>query len=106
MANIFDYLEWRSDVPFSCDPFNEVDNLVLAQLAYTDFDGCIPEDKEDGATLKEIYEQYYRIHTREEILARTSFIAKAQMILLQDGRKIFAFLIWKKLQDRENLYFI
>ena len=27
MANIFDYLEWRSDVPFSCDPFNEVDNL-------------------------------------------------------------------------------
>ena len=44
MANIFDYLEWRSDVPFSCDPFNEVDNLVLAQLAYTDFDGCIPED--------------------------------------------------------------
>ena len=41
MANIFDYLEWRSDVPFSCDPFNEVDNLFLAQLAYTDFDGCI-----------------------------------------------------------------
>lgn len=81
MANIFDYLEWRSDVPFSCDPFNEVDNLVLAQLAYTDFDGCIPEDKEDGATLKEIYEQYYRIHTREEILARTSFIAKAPLLM-------------------------
>lgn len=81
MANIFDYLEWRSDVPFSCDPFNEVDNLVLAQLAYTDFDGCIPEDNEDGATLKEIYEQYYRIHTREEILARTSFIAKAPLLM-------------------------
>ena len=81
MANIFDYLEWRSDVPFSCDPFNEVDNLVLAQLAYTDFDGCIPEDKEDGATLKEIYEQYYHIHTREEILARTSFIAKAPLLM-------------------------
>ena len=81
MANIFDYLEWRSDVPFSCDPFNEVDNLVLVQLAYTDFDGCIPEDKEDGATLKEIYEQYYRIHTREEILARTSFIAKAPLLM-------------------------
>ena len=33
MANIFDYLEWRGDVPFSTDPFNEVDNLVLAELA-------------------------------------------------------------------------
>ena len=81
MANIFDYLEWRGDVPFSCDPFNEVDNLVLAQLAYTDFDGCIPEDNEDGVTLKEIYAQYYHIHTREEILARTSFIAKAPLLM-------------------------
>jgi len=41
LANIFDYLEWRGDVPFSTDPFNEVDNLVLAELAYTDFDGVV-----------------------------------------------------------------
>ena len=37
MANIFDYLEWRSDVLFSCDPFNEVDNLVLAITCISDF---------------------------------------------------------------------
>jgi hypothetical protein len=30
MASIFDYLQWRCDVPFSVDPFNEVDNLVLS----------------------------------------------------------------------------
>ena len=35
MANIFDYLEWRCDVPLAVDPFNEVDNLVLAELVYT-----------------------------------------------------------------------
>ena len=25
------------------DPFNEVDNLILAQTAYIDFDGIVPE---------------------------------------------------------------
>ena len=79
MANIFEYLEWRSDIPFSQDSFNEVDNLVLAQLAYTDFDGCIHE--QGFTSLKEVYEKYYQIHTREEILARTSFIAKAPLLM-------------------------
>ena len=37
MANMFDYLEWRADVPFSADPFNEVDNLILSELAYPEF---------------------------------------------------------------------
>lgn len=37
MANINEYLDWRGDVPFSIDPFNDVDNLILSELAYTDF---------------------------------------------------------------------
>ena len=81
MANIFDYIDWRGDLSFEAAPFNEVDNLVLAQLSYTDFDGCIPENDEESVTLKEIYEKYYTIHTREEILARTSFIAKAPLLM-------------------------
>ena len=32
MANLFDYLEWRGDVPFSADPFNEVDNLMHCMI--------------------------------------------------------------------------
>lgn len=79
MSNIFDYIDWRGDLSFKASPFNEVDNLVLAQLAYTDFDGCIPDDEE--VTLSQIYEKYYQIHTREEILARTSFIAKAPLLM-------------------------
>jgi hypothetical protein len=34
MPNIIDYLAWRGDVPFSCVPFNDVDNLILAQFCY------------------------------------------------------------------------
>lgn len=90
MADIFEYLKWRSDVPFSCSSFNEVDNLVLSQLAYTDFDGCIPGiNSDETVTLHEIYEQYYKIHTKEEILARTSFIAKAPLLMddMVDSRR-------------------
>lgn len=34
---LLDYLEWRNDVPLSVSPFNEVDNVILAYLAYIDF---------------------------------------------------------------------
>ena len=34
MPNIVDYLAWRGDLPFSCVPFNDVDNLILAQFSY------------------------------------------------------------------------
>lgn len=80
MSNIFDYLAWRADVPFSVDPFNEADNLVLAMLAYTDFDGVVPED---GTTipLPEAYDLFFEKHTREEIEASAVLTAKAPFLM-------------------------
>lgn len=43
MSNIMDYLEWRGDLSFKQDGFNEIDNLVLSILAYLEFDGIVPE---------------------------------------------------------------
>lgn len=42
MANLLDYLDWRGDLPLSRDPFNEVDNLILAELSFVDFGGIVP----------------------------------------------------------------
>lgn len=36
MSNVSDYLKWRGDLDFSQAPFNDVDNLILAQIAYVD----------------------------------------------------------------------
>ena len=33
MANVFDYLAWRGDLPFSAAPFNAVDSLILSRLS-------------------------------------------------------------------------
>lgn len=48
MSNLFDYLDWRGDVPFQVDPFNEVDNLVLSVLAYVELDSIVPGPGWDG----------------------------------------------------------
>lgn len=42
MANLLDYLEWRGDLPLTRDPFNEVDNLILAELSFVNFQGIVP----------------------------------------------------------------
>ena len=80
MANLFDYLQWRGDVPFQADPFNEVDNLVLCELAYTDFDGIVPPDG-PGVPLASAYEQYFALHSREEVMGRTSYTGKAPLLM-------------------------
>lgn len=82
MADLFDYLNWRGDVPFSADPFNEVDNLVLAELAYTHFDGMLG-DSFRKIKLSTACDRYFRTHSREEARRDSNHIKKAP--LLMDG---------------------
>lgn len=34
MNSIFDYIDWRGDLSFSVDPFNEIDGLVFSAFSY------------------------------------------------------------------------
>lgn len=66
MANILDYMDWRGDVSFATSPFNDVDNLVLAQTAYTLLDGILDED---GAMLPaEASKAFFEKFTHEEVM--------------------------------------
>ena len=78
MNNIFDYLDWRADVPFSLDPFNEVDNVVLSELAYADFDHIVGEDPRP---IDDVFTAYFSLHTREEVMARTSYTGRAPLLM-------------------------
>lgn len=44
MANIMDYLDWRGDLPFSADAFNDIDNQLCAQISFIDFKNLVDED--------------------------------------------------------------
>lgn len=54
-SNVFDYLKWRGDLPFTRDPFNEVDNLILSMLSFIDFSHIIGglDDPDGSMTLSE-----------------------------------------------------
>ncbi len=84
MANISDYLTWRGDIAFYQDPFNEVDNLVLAELVYTDFAGVVPgRESEESVSIQEAYEKFWELHSEEEILDSSATTKVAPLLLKQ-----------------------
>ena len=42
-SSLFDYLNWRGDLPFESVPLCEVDSLILSILSYVDFSGFVDE---------------------------------------------------------------
>lgn len=42
MGTVFDYIDWRGDIPFSQAPINEVDSLIFSQVSYIDFKRIVP----------------------------------------------------------------
>ena len=60
MANLMDYLDWRGDLTLDQAPFNEVDNLILAELSFVDFQGIVPGVGEgEGVPLAEAGEAFF-----------------------------------------------
>ena len=58
MANILDYLTWRGDIPFSVDPFNAVDGLILAEMAYIPLKGIVSPDFSIRMKIPHVYEHF------------------------------------------------
>lgn len=60
MANLLDYLDWRGDLTLEQSPFNEVDNLILAELSFVDFNDIVPAPGQGGSVvLREAAERFF-----------------------------------------------
>lgn len=79
-GNVSAYLDWRGDIPFSADPFNEVDNLLLSLFSYVDLEGVMEEDGRE-MTLEEACRKYFSIHTRKEIMERKSYVKMVPFLM-------------------------
>ena len=86
MANIMEYLDWRGDVPFSIDPFNEVDNLILSEIAYTDLEGIM--GSKDEMPLTDVCKKYFSVHTVEEVSSRDTFYRLAPMVMKKAAESV------------------
>lgn len=58
MANILDYIDWRGDLNLRDASFNEVDGLIMAELAYLDLGEILSEDPRPQMSLTEVCEHY------------------------------------------------
>ena len=60
MANILDYLDWRGDLTLAQAPFNEVDNLLLAELSFVDFRDVVPAPGGGSLPLEDAADDFFR----------------------------------------------
>lgn len=96
MANIIDYLDWRGDLSFASDSFNEVDNLILSILSYLQLDGIVSSEINGSEiTLSDLayefmaskippseYVNYYYPEKIADLLIRAAKTARFQNIKL------------------------
>lgn len=59
MANMFDYLKWRGDLPFDRDPLNPVDALIFTVLSYVPYTGRVEQSPTVPITLREAAEDFF-----------------------------------------------
>ena len=70
MYNILDYITWRGDLNFALSPFNDVDNLILTELAYATMENIVSGlNSEKEITLKEFSSQYRKLKYNQSYMA-------------------------------------
>lgn len=87
MPNIMDYLDWRGDLTMSVSPFNEVDNLILAQVSYINFKNIVHGiESEDSISVKEAAALFCEIHSGLEVKSWTSIVKVSVELLKKMAR--------------------
>ena len=66
MAHMFDYLNWRGDLTVTQSPFNGVDALILATLAYTRFGTIITDDPMSPVFLHQAADAFFALPDHEK----------------------------------------
>ncbi len=59
MNTLFEYLEWRGDIPFTKEPINEVDNLIFCAFSYCNLQNILTYY--DRKTIEDLYTEYSEI---------------------------------------------
>ena len=84
MANLLDYLDWRGDLTLAQAPFNEVDNLILAELSFVNFGGIVPPPGEgSGVPLRQAAEAFFAKFSADEPIEMGVLVPDAIPDMLQ-----------------------
>lgn len=70
MENLLNYVNLRKDLSFQVSPFNKVDLLVLADLAYMDWNGIVDQEER---LLVDACKEYFQLRNTDQIEKRFLF---------------------------------
>lgn len=70
MENLIHYVNLRKDLSFTLRPYNEIDFLVFAELAYIDWNGIVDEEP---ILLQDACRKYFEERSQQQIDDRFSF---------------------------------
>ena len=76
--NIIDYCKWRGDLDFKKDPFNYLDNLLIAYMTYVPLDGLLP--KNSKISIKDLAKRYLESGRQVD---KNSFVSSSVTVLLE-----------------------
>lgn len=93
MASILDYLDWLGGQTLGAVPLNEVDCVVLAQVAYLDLAGAVPPlsggiaggaaGPLDTTSVAEAAARFLALHPREELYGAEGLVSPLTPFVLQ-----------------------
>lgn len=83
MANMITYLDWRGDLSFVQSRFNEVDNLILAQMCYAPFEELVCGDGSNPRTVGDVADDYFYKYPEEVRKLMDSQAMRATEVLVK-----------------------
>ena len=76
---LLDYLKWRNDVSFDVSSFNDVDNVILSCLAYTDF-GELFSEYNKIYSIEETFKLFCEKHSLQEVRESKQFLERVPLL--------------------------
>lgn len=67
MADLFEYLKWRGDIPFSQVPPTPVDAAIFSELVYIHFDGLVSGDLHHPVFLADAAKAFFEKPEKERV---------------------------------------
>ena len=97
MANMIDYINWRGDITFKERPFNDVDNILLSELAYVELSECI--DFDEKLTMKEVSERYFGYM---KLRNRTNQVESVVLKAMAESERFKDSIVYNVILKRDN----
>lgn len=66
MSDIRDYIDWRGDITFENNPFNELDALALSQFVYLSLGDIVSDNLNDRCSLSSAGKKYFKQNEGKE----------------------------------------